>query len=215
MKLGRIIYIAFSVLISGMVFLQWNGTSTLAADSRVEKLFDGKTLSGWTIEGPRECWHVHQNRLCCLANKKAKWIRSNEKYHYFVLKFEWKISEGGQSGLLIGFDPEKSSKKEQIRIPIQNQLDDNLHCTGSIDGIASVIKQPDTSPDIWHTMEVHCVKSGVSIFCDGVKNTQFYNSQSTTKLEVPREGYIAFQAINDDSLGQIEFRDIRIKKQEE
>jgi 3-keto-disaccharide hydrolase len=207
-----------SLMVSLMIL--WIGTAdfvhaedpVFSKEGQFEKLFDGKTLNDWVVEGAEECWLVNRQRLCCIADKKGKWIRTKSKQSEFILKFEWKIGEGGESGLLLGLNPNNSVHKNTLRIPIVNQLKDNLHCTGSIEGIAPVNMQPDTSPERWHTMKIQCLLSGITIICDGKKCTHLDSKQLNSKLKYPLEGYIAFQAVTDVSSHGIQFRDIQIQK---
>ncbi len=202
------------------LMILWLGTADFvhaedtffSKENQFEKLFDGKTLNDWVVEGAEDCWLVNRQRLCCIADKKGKWIRTKSEQGEFILKFEWKIGEGGESGLLLGMNPKDSSNKKTLRIPIVNQLKDNLHCTGSIEGIAPVNRQPDTSPERWHTMKIQCLYSGITVFCDGIKCTHLDSKQLNSKFKYPLKGYIAFQAVTDISSHGIQFRDIQIQK---
>ena len=87
--------------------------AALAADSNTltdaEKsggwklLFDGKTLAGWTnfkkTTPPEKGWEIQDGWLHHIAKAGGGDIVSAEKYSEFELSWEWRIAEGGNSGL--------------------------------------------------------------------------------------------------------------------
>ena len=87
--------------------------AALAADSNTltdaEKsggwklLFDGKTLAGWTnfkkTTPPEKGWEIQDGWLHHIAKAGGGDIVSAEKYSEFELSWEWRITEGGNSGL--------------------------------------------------------------------------------------------------------------------
>lgn len=67
-----------------------------------ESLFDGKTASHWRnyqAEGLSDGWQVEDGALV-RKDRGAGDIVSKKKYKYFELSLEYKISEGGNSGLM-------------------------------------------------------------------------------------------------------------------
>lgn len=65
-------------------------------------LFDGKTLNGWRNykgKGVRDGWKVVDGTM--QHTKKGGDIITEEQYEDFELKLEWKISEGGNSGVFL------------------------------------------------------------------------------------------------------------------
>ena len=87
--------------------------AALAADSNTltdaEKsagwklLFDGKSLAGWTsfkkTTPPEKGWDIQDGWLHHIAKAGGGDIVSAEKYSEFELSWEWRIAEGGNSGL--------------------------------------------------------------------------------------------------------------------
>jgi len=79
-------------------------TSGLAQDTKKtkewKKLFDGKTLAGWTNgsgKAPGKGWSVVDGAIHC-GNKGGD-IFTEADYYNFELKFEWKVAKGSNSGL--------------------------------------------------------------------------------------------------------------------
>lgn len=66
-------------------------------------LFDGETLNGWKAynggEEPKS-WSVEDKTLYCDGSKGGDDIMTVKSYTDFDLKFEWKIEEGGNSGVI-------------------------------------------------------------------------------------------------------------------
>ncbi|MCP4639656.1 MAG: DUF1080 domain-containing protein [bacterium] len=63
-------------------------------------LFDGKTYNGWLITGDEACWQIKDG---CLewVKKGGGIIRTRDRFDNFQLHIEWKISDGGNSGMFI------------------------------------------------------------------------------------------------------------------
>lgn len=68
-------------------------------------LFDGQTMNGWRSykNSEQDCWDIQDNALHCkgamAADKRAD-ILTTEQYENFELVFDWKISPGGNSGVM-------------------------------------------------------------------------------------------------------------------
>ena len=68
-------------------------------------LFDGKTLNGWRPYQNKEqnCWDVQNGALHCkpaMEADKRNDILTEEPSESYQLNFEWKVSVGGNSGLI-------------------------------------------------------------------------------------------------------------------
>lgn len=73
-------------------------------------LFDGQTFNGWSKYGGGEvgkAWKIENGELFLDATNKAGWqtgdggdIVTNEEFENFHLKYEWKIAQNGNSGVI-------------------------------------------------------------------------------------------------------------------
>jgi len=69
-------------------------------------LFDGKTFDGWhgfNKTGPIQNWAIEEGAMVCLgaaADAHGGDIVTNADYENFELKWEWKISKAGNSGVM-------------------------------------------------------------------------------------------------------------------
>ena len=107
------------------------------ADSGWTSLFDGTTLNGWHQFGGSNAgsaWHadsgtIHLHSAEAKSNKKAGGdLVSNDSFQNFDLKLEWKISQAGNSGILIYVQDDKATYKETYHTGLEMQvLDDERH----------------------------------------------------------------------------------------
>ena len=100
-----------------------------------EILFDGTSFEGWHFYGGREItepWKLEDDNMVFYPPEKypegtSYNIVTDREYTNFVLSLEWKISEGGNSGIFWGvFEDEKFGQPYQTGPEIQ-VLDDERH----------------------------------------------------------------------------------------
>ncbi len=67
-----------------------------------ELLFDGLTLNGWKAYNGDvpQTWSVDENSIFCNGAIEGDDIMTVEKFYDFDLKFDWKIPENGNSGVI-------------------------------------------------------------------------------------------------------------------
>ena len=203
-------------------------------------LFDGKTTTGWRGYNkpafPDSGWVVENNTLHCVgsgngeAGGKGGDLIFDKKFKDFDLSLEWKISPGGNSGILymaieIPNEPIwKSALEDQI-------LDDSLHLdaklgvngnrkAGSLyDLIPS--KTPEKPAGQWNKAEIMVYQGTVATkLNDGpgvefhlgtpdwdkmIKESKFKDFKEFGKI---REGFIGLQDHGSD----VWFRNIKIKE---
>ena len=66
-------------------------------------LFDGRTTKGWhnfKAEGVRPGWKVVDGALTCADPHNAGDIVTNEQYDWFELRLDYRLSPGGNSGVM-------------------------------------------------------------------------------------------------------------------
>jgi len=89
-------------------------------------LFDGKTSTGWrSVKGPdfpSDGWEIKDGVITVLG-KKAGDIITTKKFSNFDLRFEFKLTPGGNSGVKYFIDPEKT---KSVGYEFQ-VLDDDKH----------------------------------------------------------------------------------------
>lgn len=78
-------------------------------------LFDGKTTNGWhgyNKDGVPAVWLAKDGELQCDPTKRTELevtdLVTDQAYENYELRFEWKISEGGNSGVFINVQEKKN-----------------------------------------------------------------------------------------------------------
>ena len=108
------------------------------ADSEWTVLFDGSNLDNWRGYGTEEMhseWTIEDGAMAFTPGEKGgKNIISKQKFTNFVLSLEWKISEGGNSGIFWSvFEDEKFNEAYQTGPEIQ-VLDNAKHPDSKVAG---------------------------------------------------------------------------------
>ncbi|MGE7773848.1 3-keto-disaccharide hydrolase [Chitinophaga sp. NPDC101104] len=125
------------------------GTTAFAQEATLSKkeqkagwklLFDGKTTNGWrgykTQEAPG-AWKVENGALFLdtdakKAGAKGGDIMTAEPYENYELELEWKISEGGNSGIIFSVHEDPKFGATYQTGPEMQVLDDDKHSDGKI-----------------------------------------------------------------------------------
>ncbi|WP_215240285.1 3-keto-disaccharide hydrolase [Dyadobacter helix] len=85
-----------------LLSLSLSGTEVLAQKGKWVSLFDGKSFKGWhswKSDGVLPQWKVEDGALV-LTEKGGKDLVTDKEFGDFELELEWKISEGGNSGII-------------------------------------------------------------------------------------------------------------------
>ncbi len=122
------------ILIPGLFLAGCNQTDNKLTDEEIAEgwtlLFDGKTLDGWrdfkgsdTITAP---WKAEKGTLTSLGkgSDSTGYIVTKTQYENFILTFDWKISEGGNSGLLYHVVERPDYKVPYVTGPEYQLIDD-------------------------------------------------------------------------------------------
>ena len=108
---SRLAMLMTGLLGSALVLANRSDAAEPAGDGFVS-LFDGKSLAGWT--GAKEAYAVEDGALVCKTGTSGN-LLSEKEYSDFVIRFEFKLSDGANNGL-------------GIRCPLRAQ--GNLHLDG-------------------------------------------------------------------------------------
>jgi hypothetical protein len=139
------ILISFGIIISTILLCGCNSAdsnsknatvdSTLANKDPWKSLFDGKTTSGWHTYGKDsvgKAWRVDDSVLHLDASQKDDWqtkdggdIVTNDEFENFDLQLDWKISQGGNSGIMFYVNEDTSKYKYAWESGPEMQIADN------------------------------------------------------------------------------------------
>jgi hypothetical protein len=103
-------------------------------------LFDGKTTQGWHTylqKTVSPAWKISDNALMLDVDAKKGGapggdLVTDAEYENYELSLEWKISEGGNSGVIFGVHEDPKFKATYLTGPEMQVLDDDKHPDGKI-----------------------------------------------------------------------------------
>ncbi|HUV00798.1 MAG TPA: DUF1080 domain-containing protein [Bacteroidales bacterium] len=242
MKLVKIILLI--VLVMGITSCGQKSKkeSSKAVDDGWVSLFDGKTTAGWRGYNkpafPGQGWEVVDGTLRCIGSGAGEAggaggdIIYDKKFSNFELSLEWKISEGGNSGIFIlGQEiPDepiyKSSPEMQIldndRHPDALLGVDGNRKAGSLYDLIPAVPQNTRPVGEWNQVGILVYQGTVVFKSNGANVLEFHLWTDEWKKMVinskfkdwewfvnpAKEGYIGLQDHGND----VWFRNIKIKE---
>ncbi len=211
--------IAALALFAGRGFADDTPAPKDAGDGSVP-LFNGKDLTGWEVKDcDRDAWVTDQGMLSCESGKGG-WLRTSRMYSDFVLKLEYRIPPGGNSGVGLRFpaegDPAHAGMEIQILDDDADQYKDLLptQTTGGIYYQAAAKRGAAKPPGEWNACEITCRGPQVKV----VLNGEVVNDVAVDKFtkgegghaplaERPQTGYIGLQSHGT----RVDFRNLAIR----
>jgi hypothetical protein len=171
-------------------------------------------------------WRVEQGVL--QSNVRGTWLLSEKEYGDFVLEFEWKLGERGNSGCalrcpLLG-DPAFDGMELQMVDPRYYPPEEKVtpaELTGSLYKAVAPQKQL-FKPTAWNRYQITCKGSSVRVVLNDetildvdldreTKPTKRHDGTDAPPLKNrPRKGRIGFQELSRGG-GHVEIRHARIK----
>lgn len=201
------------------VLLILSTSSAWAGDTKdFVPLFNGKDLTGWDLKQSKgdikDAWHVKDGILTCKAG--SGWISTDKQFGNFVLRVEWRIQEGGNSGVFLrvpgvkeGVSPSQTGMEIQILDDHSAKYKGKLkpyQFSGSIYTFVPCTKPVYKGVNTWNTFEITAKGDKVSVSYNGEKVAEAdMNTPSFAKR--PLKGFIGLQ--NHGSA--VEFRKVEIK----
>ncbi len=171
-------------------------------------LFDGTSLDSWKASGDPSGWGVVDGTIAWKHRGGGR-LETLARFSDFVLRLEWKIEDGGNSGLFIRCP----AAGRESRIGMELQLFGDYGQAANRNGTAAIydVVAPSENASLpageWNRMEVECRGSNLRVELNG-KTVQDLDLDTVPELSVRlRDGFIALQDHGDP----IEFRSIRIK----
>jgi hypothetical protein len=179
-------------------------------------LFDGTTLSGWTMGGGKagtSKWEVVDGAI--VGSGTASMLYSPKgKYKNFRFRAEIKINDHGNSGLYFRSPTSDGDFSKGYEAQIDSTHRDPIR-TGSIYGFLHIYKQL-VPPDTWFTYEVECVDKewrGLKVPHIKVSVNGELLFQFIERTKAWDKGYFAFQ--QHDPGSKVEIRKIEVKELDE
>jgi hypothetical protein len=147
-------------------------------------LFDGKTATGWHTYNKKSfgpAWKIVNGNLFCdttyhVPKGKEGDICTNGVYENFDLKYQWKISKNGNSGVMFGVQESPKYEAPYLTGPEMQVLDNEGHPDGKIhkhragdlyDLIASS-SEPVHAVGEWNDAEIKLDHGTLNLYLNGV-----------------------------------------------
>lgn len=238
------LFITASILLSACISSKTSSipkqTNSLSAKQKSDGwvlLFNGTSTAGWHTFGDKPIdkkWSVQNSELFLNAKGNANAhggsdIVTDEEFENFHLKFDWKIAQGGNSGIMFFVKEDKKYIAPWQTGPEIQLLDNAGHAEGKIKthragdlfDLLSISKDIINPANQWNTFEIVANKGNLTLYANGqnVLQTTLWSNEwktlvATSKFKdmpdfsIYKKGKIALQDHGDD----IWFRNIMIKK---
>lgn len=153
------------------------------SESTWTKLFDGKTTQGWHTYGtdaPGAAWDVNDGALHLDPNKKEGRgdLVSDKSYSNYDLKLDWKISPGGNSGIIFLVQEDTAKFPQTYSSGPEMQVLDNdghpdgkitKHRAGDLYDLIKSSSEPVKPVGEWNTAEIIVNNDSLSFKLNGVQ----------------------------------------------
>jgi len=184
-------------------------------------LFNGKTLDGWKqFDGKAAAWSADDGMIVC-SGKGGGWLGTSREYDNFVVRLEYRLKPGGNSGVYIRAPDRGHISRAGMEIQL---LDDNhpsyakidFHqYTGSIYHVVAPTRRTGKPAGQWNAIEIRADGRRVVVVLNGVKIVDADLDRCLLDAAVAKEhpglkrttGHIGLQSHTD----RVEFRNLRIK----
>jgi len=187
------------------LLLLWLACPLLAAEPGFVPLFDGRTLDGWHITGPKPGFTVKDGCIYSISPAGADWLATNRDYTNFELRLDWQISEVGNSGIWI-----RNAFEVQLLAPWTPHRDD-LHCTASLYGHVAPQNRPSEEGLRWRTLTIVARNYLIEVSVDGELCTRADLREVPTLAKASLTGPIGLQDAHSKAGEWVMFRNIRIR----
>lgn len=184
-------------------------------------LFDGKSKAGWHgyMKGNDSLWKVADGALFLdiepgLKHKGVD-VVSDDEYENFHLKIDWKISEGGNSGIMFGVKESQEFENTYFTGPEMQVLDNQKHPDAKInkhragDLYDLITSSPETVKPAgeWNTAEIIIKDSTLELKLNGptVVTTKLWDDN--WKKLVMGSKFVAWPAFGTFKSGRIALQD--------
>lgn len=192
-----------------------------AAEPGFVSLFDGRTLNGWNLINPKGTgYKVENGALVCPADGGGR-LFSYKEYSDFILRFEYRMQPGANSGVAIRSPMQGNPTYDSIEIQIRDdphprfakaQMPVRFH--GSVYDVIPARPADLNQANIWNSEEIEVSGRHVTVRLNGTAILDADLGSVTDPKVLSRHPGLARASGHIGFLGhagnKIEFRNIRI-----
>lgn len=180
-----------------------------------DSLFNGKDLTGWSGgEGDAaRCWQVADELLVC-TGKQGTWLRSAKEYGDFNLRLDYKIKEGGNSGVYVHVPEDGNHHGDGNGVEVQilddqspryKELKDYQYCGGVYD-FAGPKEKVGRPAGEWNSLEIDCQGSNFRITHNGILVTVASGDELPDLAKRRLTGFLGLQNHSEE----VWFKNLRV-----
>jgi Domain of Unknown Function (DUF1080) len=193
-----------------LLILLFLALTTTSYAQRFKKIFNGKDLTGWTINGT-EKWYVEKGELICESgpDKKYGYLSTVKSYRNFVLTLKFKQEADGNSGVFVRSSIEGVKISGwQVEVAPLNKFTGGIYESY---GRGWLIKpKPEDEQNLkvnqWNTMRIEVKDNTITSWLNGKQMVQL-----TDEKFGKGNGFIALQ-IHEGGGIKIRWKKIKIKE---
>jgi Domain of Unknown Function (DUF1080) len=191
-----------------------------------ELLFDGKTLNGWkryNADSIGPLWSVKDSAIMCDGSgftegtaKMGGSLMTTRTFGNFELRFEWKLSPGGNSGVLYHIIEKPEFKHDYETGPEYQVMDDGgwkdkLHPAQKVGSNYDMFPAPDTKKvnpvGEWNTGGIKYNNGHVEQWLNGEKVVEFDEGSPQYMENYKKSKWTKYPAWNKSKVGAISLQD--------
>ena len=174
-------------------------SSPPVADGGWQVLFDGSTLSYFTVVGDAN-WRIEENSVVADESAGASFLVSNQDYADFELELEFWVNTEANSGIFIRCqNPEAISDSSCYEVNIYDTRSDQTYRTGSIVNLVAPAEFVYTGGQ-WNRYQIAASGNRLQVTLNGRNMVDIEDSQLSS-------GPVALQY----GTGTVKFRNVRIR----
>ncbi len=186
--------------------------SVLSAAERQDgfiALFDGKTLDGWVILGNDKRGFQVKDGIIKRVEGGGGYLRTRDRYSNFILRLEYRINKGGNSGISLRAPRNGRFSKIGMEYQILGDSGEPPHRTGtaSIYDVVAPLANPSRPEGEWNQVEIILDGSHMTAHMNGVLVQDVDLDKNPELRRRLKRGFICLQ----DHGHPVAFRNIRIK----
>ena len=185
-------------------------------------LFNGKDLTGWEPVGAKSSWKV-ENGFLVTGGAGGAWLSTTKEYADFDLSLEFKVPQGGNSGVFIRAPRAGNPAFEGSEIQVLDDYADEYKALKPYQYTGSVYSTIAATPRVtkhfgeWQKMEIHIQGQKITVTLNGTKVVDGDLSEHLDKVkdkDQPHPGLTrtaGFIGLQDHS-SRLDYRNILIRE---